>query len=189
MHRAQLRSLYLCALGIVTASCEPTPADRTVREPPAPPAPIPPATTPTPPPATSPPTAPPVAAAEALVRLTNVERTRAGRATLRANARLARAAQLQADQVARAGKLEHELPGAAYPRPEDRLAAVGYTWRAFAENLAVGEPDAAGAIAGWMKSPGHRTNLLSASYTELGTAVARDSAGRMYYVQVFGRAR
>ena len=38
-----------------------------------------------------------------------------------------------------------------------------------------------------MKSPGHRKNLLSPAYTELGTGYATDNRGRAYYVQVFGR--
>lgn len=98
-----------------------------------------------------------------------------------------RAAQIQADQAAATRSIEHVLPGTAYPRPQDRLAAVGYDWRAFAENLAMGAPSAAATLEDWMDSPGHRANILSADYTELGTAHAVDAAGRPYYVQVFGR--
>jgi uncharacterized protein YkwD len=39
------------------------------------------------------------------------------------------AAQTQADQTASARVLQHVLPGAKYPRPEDRLDASGYPWR------------------------------------------------------------
>jgi uncharacterized protein YkwD len=38
----------------------------------------------------------------------------------------------------------------------------------------------------WMHSSGHRGNILSGRFREIGVGVARDSAGRPYYVQVFG---
>src|SRR5262245_61899281 len=114
------------------------------------PAPVP---TPTPVPAPTP-------VASALVDLTNAERARAGLSTLRADGRLMQAAQIQAEQVAAAGRLEHTLPDARYPRVEDRLAAVSYRWQSAGENLAVGQRDAAQAVESWMNSSGHRANIL-----------------------------
>ena len=125
--------------------------------------------------------------AGALVELANEHRSRAGLPPLRANAQLMRAAQTQAEQSASLGRMAHVLPGARYPRPEDRLDASGYPWRAFAENIAMGQRSTSEAIEAWMKSPGHRQNMLSATYTEMGTGVATDDSGRAYYVQVFGR--
>src|SRR5262245_1720549 len=58
-----------------------------------------------------------------VVQLTNAERRSLGRGQLRTNARLMRAAQLHAEQIAHAGQPAHVLPNAAYPRAEDRLAA------------------------------------------------------------------
>jgi len=133
--------------------------------------------------------APPSDVAGALVQLTNGERSNAGIAVLRADARLMQAAQLHADQMARLGRLDHVLSGAQYPRPEDRLAAAGYQWRAYAENIAMGQGSAAAAMDSWMHSSGHRANILNAGLTEIGIGFARDSAGRPYYVQVFGTPR
>jgi uncharacterized protein YkwD len=73
--------------------------------------------------------------------------------------------------------------------PHDRLAAVGYQWQAYAENVAYGQASPASALDAWMHSSGHRANILNASLTELGTGYARDANGRPYYVQVFGRPR
>jgi uncharacterized protein YkwD len=129
------------------------------------------------------------AIASTIVELTNAERSRAGLPALRASSRLMEAAQLHADQMARLGRLEHVLSGAQYPRPEDRLAAAGYQWSAYAENIAMGQSTAAAAMDSWMRSSGHRANILSTSVTEIGIGFARDSAGRPYYVQVFGRPR
>ena len=127
--------------------------------------------------------------ASTIVQLTNAERANAGVPTLRANSRLMQAAQLHADQMARLGRLEHELSGSQYPRPEDRLAAAGYQWSAYAENIAMGQSSAAAAMDAWMHSSGHRTNILNANLTEIGIGFARDSARRPYYVQVFGKPR
>jgi uncharacterized protein YkwD len=129
------------------------------------------------------------AVASTLVQLTNAERSNAGLPALRSSTRLMEAAQLHADQMVRLGRLEHVLSGAQYPRPEDRLAAAGYQWSSYAENIAMGQSTAAAAMDSWMRSSGHRANILSTSNTEIGIGFARDSAGRPYYVQVFGRPR
>lgn len=127
--------------------------------------------------------------ASTIVQLTNAERSNAGLPALRSSSRLMEAAQLHADQMARLGRLEHVLSGAQYPRPEDRLAAAGYQWSSYAENIAMGQRSAAAAMDSWMHSSGHRANILSTSVSEIGVGYARDSAGRPYYVQVFGRPR
>jgi uncharacterized protein YkwD len=121
-----------------------------------------------------------------VVALTNAERGSRGRAKLRTNPRLMRAAQLHAEQMAHAGQPAHILPNAAYPRAEDRLAAAGYRWRARGENVALGQLSAAEVVDSWMHSRGHRKNILSSDFIELGVGVAIDRTGRPYYVQVFG---
>jgi uncharacterized protein YkwD len=105
------------------------------------------------------------------------------------NAGLMEAAQIQAEQVAAAGRLEHTLPEARFPQLEDRLAAVGYDWQLAGENLAFGQRSAAAAVETWMQSPTHRSNIMSGSFTELGAGFVVDPTGRPYYVQVFGRPR
>ena len=131
---------------------------------------------------------PPAAASRVtteVVELTNTERSTHGRAKLRANARLMRAAQVHAEQMARAGQQAHVLPNAAYPRAEDRLEAAGYNWQSFGENLALGQASSAEAVRSWMHSRSHRSNIVSPEFTELGVGYAIDRAGRPYYVQVF----
>jgi uncharacterized protein YkwD len=125
----------------------------------------------------------------AIIDLTNEERAREGLRTLRVEARLSHAAQIQAEQMARSGRLDHVLGEAQYPRPEDRLATAGYPWQAYGENLAFGYADARTTVEGWMTSPGHRQNIVSTSFTEIGAGYAVDASGRPYYAQVFGRQR
>ena len=126
---------------------------------------------------------------QSIIDLTNAQRSQAGIPALQVNAKLNTAAQLQADQVAQLQILEHEIPGARYPTPPDRLAAAGYSWASYGENLASGYATAADAVAGWMNSVGHRENILNTTFTETGAGYATGSTGTMYYVQVFATPR
>lgn len=181
MRAATLRHLLLlvvlpslgCARGSVVVDATPAPGA---------PAPQP------PPPAPAAPTNPAYAAiATQIVGHTNEARVKEGRPALAVNARLMQAAQIQAEQMARAGKMAHSFPDAEYPTLRDRMAAAGYEWSAMAENVAIDYRDAAGAVTGWMRSPGHRANILNATYTEIGAGYAVDSRGHRYYAQVFGK--
>jgi len=62
-------------------------------------------------------------------------------------------------------------------------------WRAWAENIASGFPDAASVVQGWWDSDGHRRNLLSTDVTEIGVAVSYSATGVAYWTQDFGRPR
>jgi uncharacterized protein YkwD len=128
-------------------------------------------------------------AAAEIASLTNAERQRAGLAKFIVSPLLMRAAQLHADQMASRGQMAHVLPGTRYPEPLDRLAAVGYDWQAYAENVAYGQGSPAAAVSSWMASPGHRANMLDPGLKEIGTAIADGSDGRPYFVQVFGTRR
>ena len=131
----------------------------------------------------------PKAQGDEIVTRTNAERKALGLPQLARNTALMNAAQLQADQMAALTRMAHELPGAAYPNLDSRLDAVGYRMRASGENVAEGYPTAAAVVAGWMTSPGHRANIVSTHYTEMGGGVATGKNGRRYYAQVFGAPR
>jgi uncharacterized protein YkwD len=146
-----------------------------------------------PPAAPAPRPAPPVRSLSTIIDtvflLTNRERVRASLTPLRRNPELARAAQLQAEQMAAAGKTAHEIPGSRYPTLAARLKLVSYQYRAVGENVAEGYTSGAALMAAWMTSAPHRANLLSARYTETGVGMARSKSGRTYHTQVFGRPR
>ena len=59
-----------------------------------------------------------------------------------------------------------------------RANAAGYAWRAIGENNymssgygASPEQQARMVVDGWMKSPGHRANILGSQYTHAGVGV------------------
>ena len=165
------------------------------RQAPPPPAPAPEPVAETPPPvvAPAPRPAPPSRSLSSIIDtvflLTNRERVRASLTPLRRNADLTRVAQLQAEQMAAAGKLAHEVPGSRYPTLASRMRLIGYQYRAVGENVAEGYTSGAALMAGWMTSSPHRANILSVRYTETGVGMARAKSGRTYTAQVFGRPR
>ncbi len=53
-------------------------------------------------------------------------------------------------------------------RPGDRMTAAGYFWNAAGENIAAGYPTPTDVMNAWMGSSGHRANILSTTFRELG---------------------
>ena len=122
-----------------------------------------------------------------IFRLVNAERRRQGLPDLAYNAQLDRMARIQAENMARFQKMAHVLPEATLPTLTDRARAAGYPYSRLAENVALGYPNAQTVVDGWMASKGHRANILNRDVEETGIAIARSSAGGLYYCQVFGR--
>jgi len=58
-----------------------------------------------------------------------------------------------------------------------RADAAGYGWRLIAENIAAGPADALAVISLWMRSPGHRRNLLTEGVVHAGFAHAARNPG------------
>jgi uncharacterized protein YkwD len=167
----------------------PTPPTPPVVRPPVVVPPQPPTSVPTPP--SSVPTVPGDPSDAQLVAdlyaLVNLERQRNGLGALAVSDRLAVAAQIQSRNMATIDRMDHTLPEAAQPTLQSRAEAVGYRFSVLGENIAFNFRDAGSVHWAWMNSPGHRANLLGASYTEVGIAVARNTRGEIYFTQVFGR--
>lgn len=70
-------------------------------------------------------------------------------------------------------------------------SSVGYEYLAIGENLALGNfLGDEGVVTAWMNSPGHRTNILSTHYTQIGVAVRKgvfEGEDTWIAVQIFGR--
>lgn len=131
----------------------------------------------------------PASAAAEVVSLTNDARIRNGRRALATSSRLTEAARLHAAQMAAHQQAAHTISGARYPTMPSRLDAVGYAYASAAENVAWNQPSARDVVTTWLNSSGHRANLLDASFTEMGAAVAYSARGEPYWIQVFGRPR
>ncbi|WP_053227645.1 CAP domain-containing protein [Solirubrobacter soli] len=108
--------------------------------------------------------------------LINAERSQRGLVSLRENVKLRSAAVAHSSDMVRNGYFAHtSLDGDTFV---DRILAAGYTSRTAAwslgENLAWGTGDVStprGIHDAWMRSSGHRANILKAGYRELGIGV------------------
>lgn len=71
-----------------------------------------------------------------------------------------------------------------------RIANAGYTpYRALGENIAAGYNTAESVMNGWMNSPGHCNNIMSANFKDLGVGYAYNSGStyKYYWTQDFGQ--
>ncbi len=119
--------------------------------------------------------------------LINAERRHQGLPALVYNEQLDQMAVIQARNMAHFQKMSHVLPESSLPTLGDRARYVAYPFGRLAENVALGYPNAESVVDGWMTSKGHRANILNSDVVETGIAIARSSAGGLYYCQVFGR--
>ncbi|MEW8227484.1 MAG: Ig-like domain-containing protein [Candidatus Thiodiazotropha endolucinida] len=71
--------------------------------------------------------------------------------------------------------------------PGDRITATGYIWRTYGENIAAGYPDEESTVSALLDSPGHCANIMNPGFSEVGTAVAENSASTyvIYWTQNF----
>jgi len=105
------------------------------------------------------------------------------------NLQLAGAALAHSQDMARQAYFSHvNKQGQQVPQ---RAEAQGYVWRAIAENISRGQNSAAEAVAGWINSPGHCSNLMNPRLTEMGAGLAIHQAKHptAYWTQVFGTPR
>lgn len=120
-----------------------------------------------------------------VIRLTNIQRGQAGQPPVRSQPDLARAAAYLAADLAKRQVLEHR--DGEGQRLQARVESAGYTtWTTIAENIAYGQQTADEVVKAWMKSPGHKENLLGSTYTEIGVGLAYSSNRTPYWVQIFG---
>jgi uncharacterized protein YkwD len=105
-----------------------------------------------------------------MFRLLNQERVRRGIPALKWNEQLQQAARKHSELLAQKKRLSHRFPDE--PELMPRLAVAGLHLTAAAENLAYAtDPDE--LHPGLMHSPGHRANILSTRYDEVGIGVIR----------------
>jgi uncharacterized protein YkwD len=128
-----------------------------------------------------------------VAQLVNQERAKVGLPPLKVISTLSEAARHHAMDMAvddyfshdsqdRAGS-EHKVVCGTF----DRVSLWYKNWNGAAENIAAGFNSPQQVMDAWMKSDGHRTNILNSSYTEFGVGYYSGS-GRFpaYWVQDFG---
>ena len=113
--------------------------------------------------------------------LTNRERLRCGLAPVSSTPFLQEACDTRADEIA-------VLFSHTRPDGSDCFSVLaGRSYSNLGENIAAGYPTPATAVQGWMNSPGHRRNILSADFAHMGVGHAYHASGAYgnYWVQLF----
>ena len=115
-----------------------------------------------------------------VVSLINQERKANGVPTIETDAQLQAAAGKRAQEIAE--KFDHTRPNGS--SCFTILEEYNISYRACGENIAYGQPNAESVMNSWMNSPGHRSNILNASYGRVGVGLYIKS-GTCYWVQLF----
>ena len=126
-----------------------------------------------------------------IIDATNKERVALGLVPLVPNEKLSASAKIKTDDMIKKGYFEHVSPSGV--TVSDLGNQVGYNYVIMGENLALGNfTGADDLVDAWMKSPGHRANIVNTSYMEIGIYAAQgEYQGRKVWfaVQHFGTTR
>ena len=115
-----------------------------------------------------------------VVRLVNEIRAENGLRALTYNWELGRVARYKSEDMRDNGYFSHQSP--VYGTPFEMIKSFGISYRSAGENIAWGQRSPQAVVDAWMNSPGHRANILNASFTEIGVGYA---ASGNYWTQMF----
>tara|TARA_R110002051_G_scaffold21845_2_gene57396 strand:+ start:171 stop:746 length:576 start_codon:yes stop_codon:yes gene_type:complete len=103
--------------------------------------------------------------------------------------KLEAAAQLHSQDMAENDYFSHTNPNGK--EIQHRVNNQDYSWQAVGENIAAGHTSVSAVVNGWLESPGHCQNIMSATFTEMGMAKANESDSRYktYWTQTLGNPR
>jgi uncharacterized YkwD family protein/spore coat assembly protein SafA len=118
-----------------------------------------------------------------VIRLTNIERSKAGLPALAGNWQLSRVARYKSQDMATKGYFSHQSP--TYGSPFDMMENFGLRFSAAGENIAYGQNSPQEVVRAWMNSPGHKANILSRSYSQIGVGLYKTNNGVCYWTQMF----
>jgi uncharacterized YkwD family protein len=119
-----------------------------------------------------------------VVELTNQERTKAGLQPLKAdNSTLSKMARAKSQDMSDKNYFDHQSP--IYGSPFDMMKKFGISYKTAGENIAAGQKTPEEVVQGWMNSPGHRANILNASFTTIGVGYVQGGSYGSYWTQEF----
>jgi uncharacterized YkwD family protein/spore coat assembly protein SafA len=121
-----------------------------------------------------------------VIKLVNAERAKRGLGSLKANWQLSRVARYKSQDMVNKGYFSHTSP--TYGSPFKMMESFGLKFSAAGENIAYGQRTPQQVMNAWMNSPGHRSNILNPSYTEIGVGLAKTKNGVSYWTQMFIKA-
>lgn len=118
-----------------------------------------------------------------ILRLVNAERKKQGLNELVLSNTLNGIATEKAKDMRDKNYFSHTSP--TYGTPFQMLQQFGVTYSSAGENIAAGQTTAQQVMTDWLNSTGHRANILSKNYTELGVGYVKGGKNGTYWVQLF----
>ena len=118
-----------------------------------------------------------------VVNLVNKERAKYGLSALKSNSSLANVATIKSQDMVNKNYFSHTSP--TYGSPFDMMKQFGISYKTAGENIAMGQKTPSEVVTAWMNSEGHRKNILSSSFTQIGVGVAKNANGQLYWTQMF----
>jgi uncharacterized protein YkwD len=122
--------------------------------------------------------------AQEIVRLVNIERTKAGLTEFEICPDLTYLAEIRATDLEK--NYSHTRPNGqsatSYVVDNSQYSSVG-------ENIAQGYNSATEFVRAWMNSSGHRENILRTSFDMIGVGVYQDTNGKLHSAQIFASDR
>ena len=116
-----------------------------------------------------------------VIRLTNIERKKAGKSSVQENAALDKGAAVRAKECAI--KYGHH-------RPNGEICSTAYyesgAGNILGENIAVGFLTPKGVVDGWVNSQGHYVTMIDSRATHMGAGCYKKD-GVIYWVQIFAK--
>ena len=120
---------------------------------------------------------------EQVVQLVNQERAKVGLKPLKSNWEVARVARYKSQDMIDKNYFSHTSP--TYGSPFDMMKNFGITYSTAGENIAAGQATPKEVVNAWMNSEGHRKNILSSQFTEIGVGYAKGGSYGHYWTQMF----
>ena len=118
-----------------------------------------------------------------VVNLVNKERAKYGLSALKSNSSLANVATIKSQDMVNKNYFSHTSP--TYGSPFDMMKQFGISYKTAGENIAMGQKTPSEVVTAWMNSEGHRKNILSSSFTQIGVGVAKNANSQLYWTQMF----
>ncbi len=118
-----------------------------------------------------------------VLNLTNQERQKAGLKPFSGDyTNLNRSARAKSQDMAANNYFSHTSP--TYGDPFAMMRNFGVQYQSAGENIAKGQPSPQEVVQAWMNSPGHRANIMNASYTHMGVGYVANN-GQPCWTQQF----
>jgi uncharacterized YkwD family protein len=118
-----------------------------------------------------------------VINLVNKEREKHNLKPLEIDMKVSQLARQKSEDMRDKNYFDHTSP--TYGKPCDHMKKEGVKYKYCGENIAAGYKTPEEVMEGWLKSKGHRENILNSDYTHIGVGYAEGGTYGTYWTQQF----